>query len=800
MKSLPFFASLRGKILLYCVLPTIAIFCVLIVIEDAKMFETVLAENEVSLQILAEQVAADIERGNTRAVLTAEVMAKAQSKGLFGKRVESSEFVKEILVSYPEFTAAYIVYEPNADGRDAEAIAPGASTAMAQTHDASGRFAPYWFRNRSDNTKVELEPSVDMETSLYYKGCKELFREKGKATAMVTEPYVYEGKMIVEQTFPIVLDGQFQGVAGVDRALDDIDRFLESIKERESVDLFLISRESKFVAVTSDQATTDEKNRLNAKSVSETPYRELFGDQNLGGDAKHLKLAADPIDREPYFFAAASIPSGDWFVVIRKPKDDITGPIWAKIYFLLGIATVCVIIVVLLSIMTVSSIAKRLNLAVGVATRLSSGDLRSDDSLHIDNPDQPLSHARSQDEVGLLVKALSTMRRNLRNLFVDVKDAGDSVSAASERVSSQSQEIVLKMSDMNELSVSTSGDAQAAFSNANNVAASTQQMSATSSTVAASANVISHSLDGIAAAVEQSSSNMRTVASSSDEMASSVNSIASAIEEISTSLLDVSKNTVTAAGIAQNASATAQKTQESVDHLGESASEIGKIVDIISAIASQSNLLALNASIEAASAGEAGKGFAVVANEVKELAKRTAIATEEIRSQVDHIQSRTATSVGDIRGILSIVDEINSITGTIAASVEEQSAACNAISADVAKTANEVRSVTENVNEAALGVNEVSENVQNAVGEVGAITANIKELALGATDVAKNASESCRSVENISLKLGSITETAKGVITQTDKGQEAAQALMLVSKKLNENLSTFRLGDDVESN
>jgi hypothetical protein len=117
-----------------------------------------------------------------------------------------------------------------------------------------------------------------METSLYYQGCKDQFLREKRALPMVTEPYVYEGKMIVEQTFPIVMDGRFVGIGGVDRALDDLVAFLQSIKQRDHVDLFLISRAGKFVASTLDGEKTRTNALLSLRTlrIDETGYRDLF--------------------------------------------------------------------------------------------------------------------------------------------------------------------------------------------------------------------------------------------------------------------------------------------------------------------------------------------------------------------------------------------------------------------------------------------------------------------------------------------------------------------------------------------
>ncbi|MEI8147362.1 MAG: methyl-accepting chemotaxis protein, partial [Alphaproteobacteria bacterium] len=139
--------------------------------------------------------------------------------------------------------------------------------------------------------------------------------------------------------------------------------------------------------------------------------------------------------------------------------------------------------------------------------------------------------------------------------------------------------------------------------------------------------------------------------------------------------------------------------------LADAAQKIGEVVDLIRAIAEQTNLLALNATIEAARAGEAGKGFAVVASEVKNLASQTARATEEIAGQVSGIQSSTAGAVDAIKAIAGTMSEINGVTAAIAAAVEEQGAATAEIS--------------RNVQMAAVGTEQLAHNV---VGVTGSIT------------------------------------------------------------------------------
>ena len=203
-----------------------------------------------------------------------------------------------------------------------------------------------------------------------------------------------------------------------------------------------------------------------------------------------------------------------------------------------------------------------------------------------------------------------------------------------------------------------------------------QQMSSSADETSAQANVVS-------AASEQVSKNIQTVATGADEMSSSIKEIA--------------KNTAEATKVAMSAVRTADATNDTIGKLGQSSAEIGQVIKVITSIAQQTNLLALNATIEAARAGEAGKGFAVVANEVKELAKETAKATEDISQKIEAIQGDTKGAVSAIAQIGKVIGQISDIQNTIASAVEEQSATTNEISRNLAEAAKGGMEITRNV-------------------------------------------------------------------------------------------------------
>ncbi|MGH1344659.1 MAG: methyl-accepting chemotaxis protein [Nannocystales bacterium] len=223
-------------------------------------------------------------------------------------------------------------------------------------------------------------------------------------------------------------------------------------------------------------------------------------------------------------------------------------------------------------------------------------------------------------------------------------------------------------------------------------------------------------------------------ATTTEQVNRNVQTVAAAAEEMSASIREIAKNAADAARVGMSAVEVADETNAVVSKLGASSADIGKVVKVITSIAQQTNLLALNATIEAARAGEAGKGFAVVATEVKELAKETATATEDIGQRIEAIQTDTESAVAAIGQISRIVNQINELQTAIAGAVEEQTATTNEI--------------TRNVSDAARGSSEIARNISTVA------------------DAARNTSEGAVNATTASAELATMATQLRSLVEQ----------------------------------
>jgi methyl-accepting chemotaxis protein len=281
---------------------------------------------------------------------------------------------------------------------------------------------------------------------------------------------------------------------------------------------------------------------------------------------------------------------------------------------------------------------------------------------------------------------------------------------------------------------------------ADTVVTYSSELSASSVQVSANAEEMSSQTATVAFATEEATTNIHTISTSAEHMSVATHTVASAIEEMSVSLNEVAFNCQKELRIAEEANTHARNSKDTMDKLTVSAISIGKVIEVINNIAAQTNLLALNATIEAARAGESGKGFAVVASEVKELSRQTSDSTKEIRMQVEAIQSGAESTAVAIDMVSKVIEEVNSISHTIVAAVQEQSATVSEIARNVSQVSTGAQEVSRHVNESAQGLLEVS-------GTISGVNDGIRDTAAQIAKVKASSEELSKFASNLKMLL-----------------------------------------------
>ena len=311
---------------------------------------------------------------------------------------------------------------------------------------------------------------------------------------------------------------------------------------------------------------------------------------------------------------------------------------------------------------------------------------------------------KSRDEIGEMATWFNMFIENLQTLIRDITEKSLTLDSASETLAGLSAKMTEEIGKLSQ-----------------------------------TASMVSSSTDGM-------SGTMTSIAASSEEYASTINMLAAAAQEMSATIQEIAGNTGKANTVSTDAVTKAKHALALIQNLGKTAAEIDKVTEVIADISDQTNLLALNATIEAARAGESGKGFAVVANEIKELAKQTAQATQDIKTFVEDIQHSTTGSIAEIEQMSGVVVDINDIITNIAASVEEQTAS--------------TREIADNVNQASMGINEMNAGVTQSSQSSQDIARDIGEVNRSARDI----SESSVQVNQRSTELADLSASLKELV------------------------------------
>ncbi|MBF0547323.1 MAG: PAS domain-containing protein [Candidatus Riflebacteria bacterium] len=278
------------------------------------------------------------------------------------------------------------------------------------------------------------------------------------------------------------------------------------------------------------------------------------------------------------------------------------------------------------------------------------------------------------------------------------------------------------------------------------LASSSEKLSSVSMQMAQGTKETALKSNSVATAAEEMNSNVLSVASNMEQAENNLSSVAAATEEMTSTIGEIAKSSEKARMITSSAVTQSNQISTIMRNLGKSAQEIGKVTETINSISAQTNMLALNATIEAARAGAAGKGFAVVANEIKELAKQAAEATEDIKVRINGIQTSTDDAILDIDKIAQVINEVNEIVTIIAAAIEEQAV----VTKDIAN----------NIAQASVGVKEANNRVAKTVTVTQSISKEIEVV----SETASGLEDSGKQVSSSSIELSQLAERLKALV------------------------------------
>ncbi len=388
----------------------------------------------------------------------------------------------------------------------------------------------------------------------------------------------------------------------------------------------------------------------------------------------------------------AQVPMTGWSIGVTQNHSELMAPVTKMVTYNFIAGLIVLVIVGGFIFLAALTIITPINKAVAGLKDISNGDGDLTKRLAVSG----------RDEVGILSYRFNGFVDKLHTMISDITKGVETLSASSEKLAAISDEM--------------SSDAGQTTEKAGAVAAASEEMTA--------------NMTSVSAAMTQSSTNINTVAGAAEEMNVTINEIA--------------QNAEKAREISATAVVKVEDSTGKMGELGDAAQAIGQVVETITDISEQVNLLSLNATIEAARAGEAGRGFAVVANEIKELANQTSNASMDIKDKIDNIQESSSATLGGMNEVSQVITDVNEIVAAIATAVEEQSSA--------------VREIAENISQASTGIEEVNQTVSESSTAARDISNDITEVNQASCQIADRSGQVQKSSGELSALAAQLDE------------------------------------------
>ena len=692
--------SLKVKLSLYIVIGLL----VILAVSSAVIVSTVTSREE---QLAFEQsiefthgYASDFNAQMVDDMTIASTLANSMSAYGSANPDEIRNILESIMVSNPDIYGDYIMYEPDAfDGDDEAYIGKGG-------HDSNGRLSYYFYREEGLPV-FEVEP-YDYEEELeqdYY------FLPRDSLDNSVIEPYLEEGVLMISYTSPIIKEGKFAGIAGVDVSLDYIDESVSHIR------VF----DTGYAIVTSNSGVLlshpEKKDWIGTKSLTDFGVEEISDmASDIGqGKAGYIETIDPSTGKEVVMFYSP-IETGDFSVVLSVPRAEMLVGVKELQDRLMIIFGSAMIFMAGVTFLIARRIIKPVDELVDAANKMADNDFGVE-----------VKHS-SKDEMGQLADSIRTMSvnlgQNLRQLVEDIQQSTVRVASTAEEMSASTEEMT----------------------------AASNQVADTVAEVSRGSQVQSERSEEVSRAMADMNNSIQEVARNAQDAAETATGASNLIQEVGKQ----SENLLVKMEAIQN---TSSDTAQVIQELDGKSKEIGEIVNLITNIADQTNLLALNAAIEAARAGDHGRGFAVVADEVRKLAEESGSAAQEIATLIHEIQISTGNAVTSMKrgttevegGAQSLNETVEAVKNIVAGGGKVARMAEN-IAAAAQEQAASIEEVTASVEEVSAISQQSAAGSQEASAAVEEQSASMQELSRSSQELAAMAEKLQAATGNFNLR------------------------------------------------